>query len=140
MHALVSLGTTIQLRRENKIKIGSELQLVRICDLVGEIDPQILHAALIGTWLKPTGDGFYSMPVWDEWNKQLKSAWANGDKKKHSTELKRTEGNRTELNRTELERIEEKRIELDATATLGATLKRTPSDARSDASSKRIQW
>ena len=134
MHAIVSLGTTIQLRRENSIKLANASALVRVCDLVGDIDTELLWDALIGSWLIPLGNDCYSMPAWEEWNKQLRSAWANGEKKK---EANQKEPKGTESKRTEEKGIEQKRIELDARGY-------ATSDARSDASSviknKPIVW
>lgn len=134
MHAIVSLGTTIQLRRENSIKLANASALVRVCDLVGDIDTELLWDALIGSWLIPLGNDCYSMPAWEEWNKQLRSAWANGEKKK---EANQKEPKGTESKRTEEKGIEQKRIELDA-------MGYATSDARSDASSviknKPIAW
>lgn len=130
MLAIVSIGTTIQSRRENSIKLLSPQQLLRACDLVGDIDPDRLWSAMVGTWLMPLGNDCYSMPVWEEWNKQLRSAWANGEKKKESNKI---ESKGIEQNRTE-----EKGIELDAR---GYATSDAPSDASIHAKKPKMpQW
>lgn len=79
MHAIVAIGTTIQGKRSNRLKIANPAALARICDLAGEVDAQLLWDSLIGSYLVPIGEGEYSMPIWDEWNRQTIAAWKNGE-------------------------------------------------------------
>lgn len=110
MHALVAIGTTIQGKRSNRLKIANPAALARICDLAGEVDSQLLWDSLIGSYLVSIGEGEYSMPIWDEWNRQLIAAWDNGAKRKGN----RIEANGTEPNGMKENLTEGNRIELDA--------------------------
>jgi hypothetical protein len=102
LHALTALGTTLQSRKATRLKIQSPKALAMTCDLLGDIDPDLLWSALVGVWLiNPNQDG-YEFPFFVDNNSQLLSLWANGEKRRKAG------SNLIELNQTQSNRIESK--------------------------------
>lgn len=103
MHALTALGTMMQSKKTNRLKFSSPKQLAMICDLIGEVDPQVLWTSLVGIWLIHEGDNEYSMPLFDENNGTMLSNWRNGRKlKEEAAERKATQSNLSQSNSTQV--------------------------------------
>lgn len=109
MHALVALGTTLQSKKTTRIRLAGPRHLALACDVSGDVDPQALWDAMLGTWIFPCGKDEYDFPLFEENNLQLISNWENGRKKKekamqakvtepNSEEDKSKEENSTQLN------------------------------------------
>ena len=117
MHALTALGTMMQSKKTNRLRISSPKQLVLICDLAGEIDAELLWKSLIGVWLIHDGSNEYSMPLFDENNGTLLSNWNNGRKlKEDALERKAIQPKATQSNSTQSNSDQIKSIQLNSVA------------------------
>jgi len=144
MHALTALGTMMQSKKTNRLRITSPKQLLLICDLSGELDAGLLWDSLIGIWLIHEDNNEYSMPLFDENNGTMLSNWNNGRKLKEETaERKATQANSAQSNSNKVNSNQSNSSQLNSVAPrngVGNAIGNATSDASQVAKNSRVQW
>ena len=103
--AIVSLGLNCRQRKATTVSFSDAEELASLCDLDRDIEPTVLHDALVGSWLVKNEFGSYDFPFFVEHNHKLIVLWENGRKKAEAASSRRmdnltelTEPNETKLN------------------------------------------
>jgi len=144
MHALTAIGTMMQSKKTNRLRITSPKQLLLICDLSGEVDAGLLWESLIGVWLIHEGENEYSMPLFDENNGTMLSNWNNGRKLKEDTaERKAIQANSAQVNSSQVSSNQDNSSQLNSVAPrkgVGNALGNASSEATRSAKISQVNW